>query len=148
MKLFRWICAIFLLFFIFRCLYNFPFVKESYIFILPEVNLSMSIVKDNSVQFGLMEDIRPDYIQTERNFSNYHSVDLTQFASLLLMFEEEIKHMGSSIVNSQPLLNHKKTEIKVTKPVVWPRYPLKPIKISTKNSLLGSSKDAFIYEND
>ena len=100
------------------CFYKSPFQGELPMFILPEANINTSIVSDDISSFGEVMDVRSDYIQTEHNYS------------ILMLFEREMVQASEVLVNRQPLLKQKKIKIKINKPVVWPRTPLKPIKIA------------------
>lgn len=105
---------------------------ELSIFILPEISLNTSIVRDDVSRFGAITDIRADYVQTEHNFSDYHEVDFEHKDQLLRVFENEAIRASKALVNRQPLWNYKKAKFRVNKPVVWPRKALKPIKIASE----------------
>ena len=112
------------------CFYKSPFQGVLPMFILPEANINTSIVSDDISSFGEVMDVRSDYIQTEHNYSNYHDVNFEHNNPLLMLFEREMVRASEVLVNRQPLLKQKKIKIKINKPVVWPRSPLKPIKIA------------------
>ena len=134
MKWLRWSFLVGFLFSIWECFYKIPFSQDVVAFILPEVSLTTSVVRDDISQIGAVMDVRADYVQTEHNFSQYHDLDFGQEDQVLRIFEEEVSQASKILVNREPLWNYKKATIKIDKPVVWPRKLLKPIKISTENS--------------
>lgn len=117
---------------VFGCFYKSPFAGELSVFILPEISLNASIVRNDVSIFGVMTDVRADYVQTEHNFSNYHGMDFEHKDQLLRIFEDEAIRASKILVNGQPLWNYKKAKFRVNKPVVWPRKTLKPIKITSE----------------
>ena len=140
MKWICWICGICFLFFLYGCLHKFPFVDEFQDFILPEINTSTTFVRGDSSQLGMLGDFRTDYIQTEQNFSSFHSFDFLKVNPFTSLFEQEVNRSNRILANMQPLLKYKKDEIKINKPVVWPRRTLRPIKISSEKPLLNQEK--------
>ena len=133
MKWLRWLVLCIFLFCVWGCFYKSPFQSELTMFILPEANINTSIVSDDISRFGEVMDVRADYIQTEHNFSKYHDVNFEHNNPLLMIFEREMVRASEVLVKRQPLLKQKKIKIKINKPVVWPRSPLKPIKIVSGN---------------
>lgn len=133
MKWFRCLVLWIFLFCVLGCFYKSPFQSELTMFILPEANINTSIVSDDISRFGEVMDVRSDYVQTEHNFSKYHDVNFEYTNPLLMIFEREMAKASEALVSRQPLLKQKKIKIKINRSMVWPRSPLKPIKIVSGN---------------
>lgn len=128
----RWLHLNVLLIFFFcvlECLYKNPFTRELPVFILPEVSLSASIVRDDVSIFGDITDVRADYVQTEHNFSAFHDMDFEDKNQLLLEIAEEEVMGGRELVKRQPIWQYRELKDRVDKAVVWARKIMKPIKI-------------------